>query len=326
MDTQRRNPLHSLVAAAGGNSLSSVIAVLFVIVGLSALMSDNFLSSYNMVIIARALAFIGIITIAQSMLMILGELDLSLGAIGGFCGVVGGILMVRVGLPPWIAFIACLAIGAAFGAINGLLVTLLNLHSLVLTIGMAGVYGGLNLVLTKGVAITGIPTSIGFLGSGTIFGLPMPFLIMLAFLILACFLTLKTPFGRYMYAVGSNTPAARMLGIPVDKVRIGVFTFAGFLAALAGMLMVARLGSAQPSIGDSWVLAPIAASVIGGVPTTGGIGSPLGAIFGAAIIGVIENLIVLLGVSPYWQTMVSGAIVVIAISLDSISRRYFKRA
>lgn len=302
-----------------------MIAVLFIIVGLSALISDNFLSTYNMVIIARALAFIGIITIAQSMLMILGELDLSLGAIGGFCGVIGGILMVRMGMPPWLAFVACLSIGALFGAINGLLVTLLKLHSLVLTIGMAGVYGGLNLVITKGVAITGIPASIGFLGSGKLLGLPVPFWVMLVFLVLACFLTLKTPFGRYMYAVGSNMSAARMLGVPVDRVRIGVFAFAGFLAALAGMLMVARLGSAQPSIGDSWVLAPIAASVIGGVPTTGGIGSPLGAIFGAAIIGVIENVIVLFGVSPYWQSMVSGAIVVIAISLDSISRHYFKR-
>ena len=128
-----------------------------------------------------------------------------------------------------------------------------------------------------------------------------------------------------MQSLGSNLSAAKMLGIRTDRVRVGVFAFAGFLAALAGMLMVARLGSAQPSIGDSWVLGPIAASVIGGVPTTGGIGTPLGAIFGAAIIGIIENIIVLLGISPYWQSMVSGAIVVVAIALDSISRRYFKR-
>ncbi|WP_027351003.1 ABC transporter permease [Halotalea alkalilenta] len=307
------------------NPLSGVIAVLAIIVLVASLLSPNFLTSYNMMIIARSLAFIGLITIAQSMLMILGELDLSLGAIGGFCGVIGGILMVQVGLPPWLAFALCLLIGALFGLVNGLLVTLLRLPSLVLTIGMAGVYGGLNLVLTRGVAITGIPSSIGFLGTGRWLGLPIPFWIMLVFLAIASFITLKTPFGRYMYAVGSNAPAARMLGIHVDRVRVGVFAFAGFLAALAGMLMVARLGSAQPSIGDSWVLGPIAAAVIGGVPTTGGIGTPLGAIFGAAIIGVIENIIVLFGISPYWQSMVSGAIVVLAISLDAISRRYFKR-
>ena len=317
--------LRKLMGFMVSNPLSGVISVLVVILVSASVSSENFLNSYNLVIIARTLAFIGLITIGQSMLMILGELDLSLGAIGGFCGVIGGILMVNMGVDPWVSFGICLAVGTLFGAINGLLVTMLRLPSLVLTIGMAGVYGGLNLVITKGVAITGIPADIGFMGSGTWLGLPVPFWVMLALLALACFITLKTPFGRYMYAVGSNLSAAQMLGIRTDRVRVGVFAFAGFLAALAGMLMVARLGSAQPSIGDSWVLGPIAAAVIGGVPTTGGIGTPLGAIFGAAIIGVINNIIVLLGVSPYWQAMVTGAIVVIAIALDSISRRYFKR-
>ncbi|WP_280563734.1 ABC transporter permease [Chromohalobacter sp. 48-RD10] len=317
--------LRKLMGFMVSNPLSGVISVLVIILVSASILSENFLNSYNLVIIARTLAFIGLITIGQSMLMILGELDLSLGAIGGFCGVIGGIMMVNMGINPWLSFGLCLVIGTLFGVINGLLVTLFRLPSLVLTIGMAGVYGGLNLVITKGVAITGIPADIGFMGSGTWLGMPVPFWVMLVFLALACFITLKTPFGRYMYAVGSNLSAAQMLGIHTDRVRVGVFAFAGFLAALAGMLMVARLGSAQPSIGDSWVLGPIAAAVIGGVPTTGGIGTPLGAIFGAAIIGVIKNIIVLIGVSPYWQAMVTGAIVVVAIALDSISRRYFKR-
>jgi ribose transport system permease protein len=116
-----------------------------------------------------------------------------------------------------------------------------------------------------------------------------------------------------------------MLGIRVDRIRLMVFTLAGFLSALAGLLMVARLGTAQPSIGQTWVLAPIAAAVIGGVATTGGVGSPLGAIFGAGIIAIIENIIVLYGVSPYWQGVVSGLIVVLAISFDALSRRYLRR-
>ncbi len=192
-------------------------------------------------------------------------------------------------------------------------------------IGTAGIFGGANLVLTKGVAITGIPADIQYLGRGNILGLPVPFVIMLFILAVATFITMKTPFGRYMYAIGNNGAAARMLGIKVDRVRILVFTFAGFLAALAGILMVARLGTAQPSIGESWVLPPIAASVIGGVATTGGVGNPIGAIIGAAIIGTIENIIVLFGVSPYWQGIVSGLLVVIAISFDAISRRYIRK-
>nr|WP_321443338.1 ABC transporter permease [uncultured Cohaesibacter sp.] len=306
------------------NPLVGVFVALLVIFVISAMTSPYFLTSYNMSVVARSLAFVGLITIGQSMLMILGELDLSLGVIGGLCGVVSGMLMVNLGLDPWLSMALCLTLGAALGCFNGLMVTFLKLHSLVLTIGTAGVFGGANLVLTKGVAITNIPKEIQFLGRGDLFGIPMPFIVMFVVLVVASFVIMKTPFGRYIYAIGDNTPAARMLGIKVDTVRVLVFTIAGMLAALAGLLMVTRLGTAQPSIGETWVLPPIAASVIGGVATTGGVGTPLGAILGAAIIGVIENIIVLFGVSPYWQGVVSGFIVVLAISFDSISRRYIR--
>ena len=307
------------------NPLAGVFVALVVIFGISAIVSPYFLTAYNMSVIARGLAFVGLVTIAQSSLMILGELDLSLGTIGGLCGVVSGMLMVQAGLPWPVALVLALLLGMALGFINGFLVTALGLHSLVLTIGTAGIYGGAILVLTKGVAITGIPAGIQFLGRGDFLGIPVPFLIMLAVLGVALFLTLKTPVGRYMYAIGNNAAAARMLGIRVDRIRLLVFTFAGMLSALAGLLMVARLGTAQPSIGQAWVLAPIAAAVIGGVATTGGVGSPLGAIFGAGIIAIIENIIVLFGVSPYWQGVVSGVIVVLAISFDALSRRYLRK-
>ncbi len=299
-----------------------VFVVLIGLFGLSSLMSPYFLSSYNMTIIARSLAFIGLVTLGQAMLMLLGELDLSLGAMGGLCGVVAGMLMVDAGIDPFVALFLAVLLGAFLGLVNGLLVTGLGLHSLVLTIATAGMYKGINLVLTKGVAITNIPETIEFLGRGTVYGVPVPFLIMLTLLAVVGILVHRMSFGRYIFAIGDNTPAARMLGIRVNRVRVLVFVIAGTLAALAGVLMVARLGTAQPSIGDTWVLPSIAAAVIGGVATTGGIGSPVGAILGAAIIGVIENIIVLYGISPYWQSVVSGAIVVVAISFDSVSRRY----
>ena len=307
------------------NPLAGVFVALVIIFAISAIISPCFLTGYNMSVIARGLAFVGLVTIAQSSLMILGELDLSLGTIGGLCGVVSGMLMVQAGLAWPVALVLALLLGMALGCLNGFLVTVLGLHSLVLTIGTAGIYGGAILVLTKGVAITGIPAGIQFLGRGDLLGVPVPFLIMLAVLVVALFLTLKTPMGRYMYAIGNNAAAARMLGIRVDRIRLLVFTFAGMLSALAGLLMVARLGTAQPSIGQAWVLAPIAAAVIGGVATTGGVGSPLGAIFGAGIIAIIENIIVLFGVSPYWQGVVSGVIVVLAISFDALSRRYLRK-
>ena len=316
-----RRRLSSLAA----NQLLGVVFALVAIFLVSAALSPEFLTSFNMVIIARTLAFVGLVTIGQAMLLILGELDLSVGAIGGLAAVAGGLLMVQAGVNAWLSLILCLLLGATCGAVNGLLVTRLRLHSLVLTIGMAGVYSGLNLVSTRGVAITGIPDQIGFLGQGVVADLPVPFLIMLGCLAVAAFLMFRTPFGRYIYAIGNNTAAARMLGIRVDFIRVVVFAIAGLLSAMAGILMVARLGTAQPSIGEDWVLPPIAAAVIGGVATTGGIGSPIGAILGAAIIGIIENIIVLYGVSPYWQSVVSGGIVVLAISFDSVARRTFRR-
>jgi ribose transport system permease protein len=309
----------SAIAHLARSPLAGVFVALAVIFTLSALISPYFLTPYNLSVIARGLAFVGLITIAQSMLMVLGELDLSLGVIGGLCGVISGILMVRLGVEPYSAMLLAILLGACLGLLNGLL------DSLVLTIGTAGIFGGANLVLTRGVAITGIPRDVHYLGRGDLLGIPVPFLIMLVALALATFVMLKTPFGRYMYAIGNNQAGARMLGIKVDKIRLLVFGVAGAVAGLAGVLMVARLGTAEPSIGETWVLAPIAASVIGGVATTGGIGSPIGAIFGAGIIAIIENIIVLFGVSPYWQGIVSGAIVVLAISFDAISRRYLRR-
>lgn len=324
-DTHAAANRPSALATLIRNPLAGVFVALTAIFVVSAIISPYFLTAYNLSVIARGVAFVGLVTIAQSFLMILGELDLSLGTIGGLCGVVSGMLMVQAGLPWGVALVLALLLGMALGLLNGVLVTALGLHSLVLTIGTAGIYGGAILVLTKGVAITGIPEGIQFLGRGDVLGMPVPFLIMLLVLAVALFLTTRTPMGRYMYAIGNNAAAARMLGIRVDRIRLLVFTVAGGLAALAGTLMVARLGTAQPSIGQAWVLAPIAASVIGGVATTGGVGSPLGAIFGAGIIAIIENIIVLFGVSPYWQGVVSGAIVVLAISFDALSRRYLRR-
>jgi ribose transport system permease protein len=303
-----------------------VAAVLFLLFIASSLLSPYFATPYNMTIIARGLAFTGLVTLGQAMLLLLGELDISLGAIGGLAGVVAGMLMVGAGFNPFVAMALAVLFGAFLGLINGVLITALGLHSLVLTIAMAGVYKGVNLVLTKGVAITNIPESTVFLGRGDIASLPTPFVIMLGLTVVIAIIAHRTPFGRYIYAIGDNAAAARMIGIKVNRIKIAVFVIAGSLAALAGTLMVARLGTAQPSIGDTWVLPSIAAAVIGGVATTGGIGSPIGAILGAGIIAIIDDVTVLYGISPYWQGVISGGIVVLAISFDALSRKVLFRS
>lgn len=308
-----------------GHPLFGVILALLAICLVSSLISPHFLTEYNAIIIVRSLAFIGIVSMGQAILLILGEIDLSVGTMAGLCGVVGGMLMVQFGIPPIWAMPLGLMFGMLCGLVNGVIVTKLQLNALVVTIGMSGVYKGVNLVLTKGKAIVNIPPSFHFLGKGDVLGVPLPFIFMLAILAVLALVITLTPFGRYIYAIGNNREAAKIFGIRVDRVRIVCFMLAGLLSAMAGLLMVARLGSSQPAIGEIWVMTSIAAPVIGGIPTTGGIGHIAGAIIGSAIIGVIENIIVLTGVSPYWQTVVSGGIVVLAIALDSVSRRYLRR-
>lgn len=300
------------------NKLFTITAILVIMIVIASVISPYFLTEYNLQSVIRDLAFIGIIAIGQSCLLLLGELDLSVGAIASLCGVLGGMMMVNLGWNPWLSLIICLLAGFVFGALNGVIITKLKLNAMVVTIGMQGVYSGINLVLTKGKAITKVPDVIYFLGTGTVLKVPVPFLFTILVLILVVFIIKKTSFGRYVYAIGNSRDAANILGIKTDNVRILVYAMLGCLSSLAGILMVARLGASQPSIGTNWPMNSIAASVIGGLSLTGGIGNPAGALVGAAIIMLIQNMIVLVGVNVYWQTAVSGIVVVAAIAIDSI--------
>lgn len=308
-----------------GSQMTGLLAALLVMVGVAALISSNFLTSYNMVIMSRELAFIGIVAIAQGLLLLLGDIDVSIGAIAGMSGIVCSKLMVEFHVDPTLAIMAGMAAGAAAGAINGLIITAFNLNSLVVTIGTLSVFSGVNLWLTQGRTIVGLPPQVTFLGTGTVFGVPVPVIIMLVAFLVILFVTTKTVFGRQIYAVGNSREAARIVGISEQKVRISVYAIAGTLAGIAGMLMCFRLLSAQASIGQSWLLPSIAAPVIGGIATTGGIGTIWGALIGSAIIVVIGNVIVLGGVNVYLQQIVTGLIVVFAVALDSLTRGLSKK-
>jgi ribose transport system permease protein len=308
-----------------GSQMTGLLAALLVMVGVAALISSNFLTSYNMVIMSRELAFIGIVAIAQGLLLLLGDIDVSIGAIAGMSGIVCSKLMVEYQVDPSLAIMAGMAAGAAAGAINGLIITAFNLNSLVVTIGTLSVFSGINLWLTQGRTIVGLPKEVTFLGTGTVYGVPVPVIIMLIAFLVILFVTTKTVFGRQIYAVGNSREAARIVGINEQKIRVAVYAIAGTLAGIAGMLMCFRLLSAQASIGQSWLLPSIAAPVIGGIATTGGIGTIWGALVGSAIIVVIGNVIVLGGVNVYLQQIVTGLIVVFAVALDSIMRGLSKK-
>ncbi|MDO5344663.1 MAG: ABC transporter permease [Lachnospiraceae bacterium] len=316
---------NALVNALKKSNMTAIGAVLVIMIIIASVASPYFLDIYNLQSVLRDLAFVGMIGVAQSLLLLIGELDLSVGKVASLCGILSGMMMVNLGWNSWLSLLIALACGLLFGAINGLIITKLKLNSMVATIGMQGVYGGINLVLTKGKAITGIPENIYFLGKGSLGPFPYPFIICIVVLIVILFLVKKTKTGRYIYAIGNSREAAKILGINVDKIRVLIYSLVGLISALAGILYVARLGSSQSSIGENWPMNSIASSVIGGVSLNGGIGNPAGALIGAAIISIIQNMIVLLGVNVYWQSAVSGFVVVIAISFSSISEMVSQR-
>ncbi|MBS5882462.1 MAG: ABC transporter permease [Lachnoanaerobaculum sp.] len=312
---KNKNSILNIFKRSNMTAIGMVLIIMFVIACIG---SPYFLDVYNIQSLLRDLAIIGMIGIAQSLLLLVGELDLSVGKIATLCGILSGMLMIYAKINPWFALICGLIFGIFFGLLNGLIITKLRLNSMVATIGMQGVYGGINLVLTKGKAITGIPEQIQFLGKGSLGIVPMPFIFCIIVLLLVLFLVKKTKTGRYIYAIGNSREAATILGIKVDKIRVFIYVAVGLISSLAGLLYVCRLGSAQSTLGESWPMNSIAASVIGGVSLNGGIGNPAGALIGAAIISIISNMIVLFGVNAYWQQAVSGIVVVLAISFSSI--------
>ena len=307
------------------STMNGPLAALIIMIGVGALVSSQFLTEYNLTIMSRELAFIGIVAIAQGLLLLLGDIDVSIGAIAGLAGIVCSKLLVDYEFHPVIAILAGLGTGALAGIVNGLIITLFNLNSLVVTIGTLSVFSGLNLWITRGQTIVGLPESVTFFGSGTWLYLPVPVWCMLVAFVLILALTTITVFGRKLYAVGNSKEAARIVGINEQRVRVTAYAIAGALAGLAGMLMCFRLFSAQASIGQSWLLPSIAAPVIGGIATTGGIGTIWGALIGAGIMVVIGNIIVLGGVNVYLQQIVTGLIVVVAVALDAVMRRMGKR-
>lgn len=297
-------------------TLAGVVLVLLIIV--AAIFSPYFLTLFNLQSLMRDVAFIGIVGLGQSLLLLIGELDLSVGKMASLTGIFGGLLMTKTGFPPMLAFLIGILSGIILGCINGLIITKLRINAMVATIGMQGVYGGITMVITKGKAITGIPGDVLFLGQSNIGPFPIPFIIAIIIMVLIVLFVTKTHTGRYIYAIGNSRAAAEIMGIQVDRIRMLIYGIVGLLSSIAGMLYVARLGSAQATIGTNWPMNSIAAGVIGGILLTGGVGNPVGSFLGAAIICTISNVIVLFGVNIYWQEAVSGIVVVVAIALPSI--------
>nr|WP_329514942.1 ribose ABC transporter permease [Pseudomonas moraviensis] len=283
--------------------------------------SDKFLTSANLENIARQVSINAIIAVGMTCVILTGGIDLSVGPVMALSGTLTAALLVA-GVPGPIAVIAGLALGAAFGIGNGIFVAYLKMPPIIVTLATMGIARGLGLMYTNGYPISGLPEWFSVFGRGELLGMQYPIVIMILVYILAYILLQHTAIGRYIYAIGGNEEAVRLSGVRAPRYKLLVYGISGFTAAIAGLVLTSRLMSGQPNAGVSFELDAIAAVVLGGAAIAGGRGAILGTLVGAMLLGVLNNGLNLLSVSPYVQSVIKGAIILLAIF---ISRKHHNR-
>jgi ribose/xylose/arabinose/galactoside ABC-type transport system permease subunit len=275
---------------------------------------SGFFAMKNFENVTRQVTTVGIVSIGMALVILTGGIDLSVGAILAFATNIGG-QCIMLGWPIWVVYPVMLALGLAMGLLNGFLVTRIAVPALIITLGTMNVYRGVLMVITKGRYITPIPASYQAVGTGFI-----PFVILLAVLAVFMFVTLRTRFGRNLFAIGGGEQAALYSGVPVRRNKVVVYAVSGVLSALAGIILVGRSGFIQPQSGMGYEMSAIAAVVIGGTSISGGSGSVLGTFFGSILLGLILAGLTMLAVNPYWIGLITGALIILAIALDSLRR------
>ncbi|MEP1445262.1 MAG: ribose ABC transporter permease [Paraglaciecola sp.] len=306
----------------------SLIALIIMVIGIS-LLSDSFLTPDNGWNILRQISVNLCLSIGMTLIILSGGIDLSVGAILALAGAVAaGVLKNGFAIPMFDtllqftlagAIVTGILVGFLLGWFNGFVITKFRLPPFVATLGMFSIARGLTMLWTGGFPVTGLGEGFSYLGTGSFLGMPMPVWITAALVLLFVVITRKTRFGRYLYAVGGNERAARLTGLNVSNIKIWVYALGGALAGVAGLLVTARLDSAQPNAGLGYELDAIAAVVIGGTSLSGGRGSIMGTVLGCLIIGVLNNGLFLLNVSPFWQQVIKGLIILIAVAIDRLN-------
>lgn len=307
------NPIMSVIR--GNIGIITVLLLLFITLSLT---SSVFLTQDNLIAVLRQISINVFLALGMTLVIILSGIDLSVGAIVALSGTLTVGLIVTTGLPVYLAILIGLVIGAAIGFVNGCIVTQFKLPAFIVTLATMNIAQGVAYLYSGGQSVRIRDAAYTSIGTGQLFGfLPLPVLYMFILVFIFSTLLMKTRFGTYIYAIGGNREAARLSGVPIKKVEIGVYTITGLLAAFAGIVLSARMYSGQPSVGAGYEMDAIAACVLGGVSMAGGRGRISGTIFGAMVIGVISNGLNLLGVSSFWQLVVKGLIILIAILVDA---------
>jgi len=308
----------------------SLIALVLLCIIISFL-SDKFLTATNVWNVMRQISVNIIISVGMTLVVLTAGIDLSVGSVLALCGAItAGLLKNGIEVPSSNLFIgftimgamlAGLLVGALLGWFNGYVITRFKVPPFVATLAMLTIARGLTMLWTKGFPISNLGTNFAWFGTGWLLGIPLPVWVSGLVVAVAVIITNKTKLGRYIYAIGGNENAATLSGINIKKIKIIFYTIAGGLAAVGGLLVTSRLDAAQPNAGTGYELDSIAAVVIGGTSLSGGRGSVWGTVLGAIIIGVLNNGLVLLNVSPFWQQVVKGLVILVAVIIDKANAK-----
>jgi len=313
------------------------IALIILLVYFS-ILAPNFFTGASLIILIKHVAINAFIAIGMTYVIVAGGIDLSVGSIVGLAGMVAGGLIneglilpmfgVVVYFEVWMIILIALGVGTIVGALNGWIITRLNVAPFIATLGTMYAARGFALLSANGSTypnLVGKPelgnTGFPFLGAGDIVGIPLPIWLMIVAGLIAAFVASRTPFGRQVYAIGGNEKAAELSGVRVKRIKMFVYMISGFLAALAGLIVASELVASHPASGTSFELNAIAAAVLGGTSMSGGRGTIGGTIVGAFVIGVLGDGMVMLGVSDFWQTVIKGVVIVLAVAIDQIQAR-----
>jgi ribose transport system permease protein len=299
----------------------SVLGILLLICVVFALGSSDFLTASNLLNVALQTSIIAIIAIGMSFVIFTAGIDLSVGSMMALAGAIAAGMAVRQGMDTYVSITIGLGIGLLLGAVNGLMIVKGGIPPFVATLSMLAIARGLTLVYTEGRPIAGLDERFIYWGTGQVLGIPLPVIIMAVIAVIAHIITRYTPFGLHVYSTGGNEETTRLAGVSPDRIKIAVYMISGFLAALGGILLTARLWSAQPNAAVGWELDAIAAPVLGGTSLFGGVGSIGGTVVGAFIIGVLSNGLNLMGVPSYYQQVIKGLVFILAVTVDLINKR-----
>lgn len=311
------------------------LIALFAIIVVFTILSNTFLTMQNILLMTRHVAINAFLAIGMTLVIVSGGIDLSVGSILGLCGMIVGYL-IDVGVPlhlfgvvvyfhTWFIMVIAVAAGALIGSVNGLIITRLRVAPFIATLGMLYVARGMALLSSNGATFpflsgqaqlgnTGFP----FLGEGDILGVPVPIWLLVIVGLIAAFVANRTPFGRYVYAAGGNERAATLSGVRVGAIRLCVYVISGGLAAISGLIVTSQLVAAHPASGETYELNAIAAAVLGGTSLMGGRGTIGGTIIGSFVIGILADGLVMVGVSDFWQMVIKGVVIIVAVAIDQL--------